>query len=518
MKKVNTYLTFMLLGIGVGITDLSYAQVPQITSSVSVANQSGYGKNMRYQKAYNLALTAYKQRDYEKTIQEGLDVLPEDTTGDLHAMVGDSFFQLNAGGTSEKNKRGVLTARALMEATLKKNPKNRVANNTLGNIYTMGMGVPVDNKKAYDYFKINAEQGYALDAFNTGQVAHTIGNVEDALNWYEKSLELAKKDKDTSQHPFVDAAYRNMAVIFYSGNKKFSEKRIKYLPDYVKNPFRAGNQIVSVANDFYEGNGVPKNTKTFLTILHSVADKKATEDTDFNYRLAVRAALVEAYMKKDLKDDMKAFNYAFLTENQSLMNKVSGLQVTNNFKQAVALIGKDSNKSLALLKKEVKAGNKYAESLVSLSNLNKNSFELLSRDFYQGNYLGLTTLVISYISGEGSGKNIAEAKNILKIRKLDKSIPVSKEFEVQFKFLDAMIVYAEGKSKEAITMLKNVSEEGSVDAMYQLGLILMNEGDFTEGHKYLEKALSSGHVGAKEALKELQMLPGESSNKGWSVK
>ncbi len=259
-------------------------------------------------------------------------------------MIGSSFYQIANRQSTEQAERSMIKARALMEKVVKTNPKHKMANNIRGNIYTAGKGVEVDNEKAYQYFKVSAEQGFALDTFNAGQAAHSLGKLDEALAWCEKAIELAKKDGTPENHLFVETTYKNMAFIFYGEDKKFYERRVKYLPEYAKYPYRTGRYLMEVALDYLNGNGVPKSKDTFFKILKTVADDDATVATNFPYRLAARAALVEAYLSKDFKDDMKAFNYAYITDRPDVIGAIAHLEAFKRFQQASAKISEDELK------------------------------------------------------------------------------------------------------------------------------------------------------------------------------
>lgn len=491
MKKttLNIYLALSLLTLPGLASATTEAKVDTKPKSVVV-------KNVKYEDAFNRALAAYLQNDYEKTIQEGLDVLQYDPNGDLHAMLGDSFFKLNRGGKTEKHQRGILTARALMEKVVKINPNNKAANNTLGNIYSNGLGVPVDNDKAFKYFKVNADQGSLVDAFNAAQVAQTQGKLDVALDLYEKTLDGAFKEGVSSGDQLVEAIYRNMAFIFYDDSKKFHDRRIKYLPAYAENPYRTGRFLLEVALDYKNGNGVPKSKEKFFQILKHVADADATVKTDFFYRLAARDALTRAYLSKEFFNEMEAFNYAFSTSSTETIALVSKTPTFQKFsKTSNYVVENNLPKAIPALKEEIKKGNRMAEPLLALFELSgygdapveqkQKAAKILEKAVYQGNYVGFDTLVMANLIDDVLKPNVNLAKTLVEIRKSDKTEKMSEKEQENLYLLEGLIDYKSGNKARGLDKIKKIAEKGNVKAMMNIYMLYMEEGKLEEAEKYL---------------------------------
>ncbi len=106
----------------IGLPGLSIAQS---TLQVSKPQQSNsiIAKNSKYQQAYNKALAAYLEKNTKNWRRLGS--LPEDSNGDLHAMIGDYFYQITNKQSAEQAERSMIKARALMEKVVKTNPKHK---------------------------------------------------------------------------------------------------------------------------------------------------------------------------------------------------------------------------------------------------------------------------------------------------------------------------------------------------------------------------------------------------------
>src|SRR5260370_16475663 len=70
-----------------------------------------------------------------------------------------------------------------------------LAENELGSMYASGEGVPKDDKKALEWFKKAAEQGYADAEYNLGTRylfgSATERDFETAAHWFLKAAEQA---------------------------------------------------------------------------------------------------------------------------------------------------------------------------------------------------------------------------------------------------------------------------------------------------------------------------------------
>lgn len=474
------------------------------TSAVKIDNKpkAVVASSVKYEEAFNKALAAYLQKDYEKTIQEGIEYLQYDPNGDLHSMVGDSFFKLNRGGNSEKNKQGLLAARVLMEKVVKMNPKNKPANSTLGFIYSRALGVPEDKEKAFNYFKVNSEQGVLLDTLNAAQVAQAMGKYDIAFNLYENVLNnLPNEDGlHTSKDKVAEVVYSSLAFIFYDKeNKKLHDKRFKYLPIYLENPHLSGGFLLDVALDYKNGNGVPKSNENFFKILKKVADKDLTSEAneeDFFYRLAARDALTRAYLNKEFYNEMEAFNYAFSTSSPETIGLVNKTPTFKNFaKVSGYVVDGDLPKAIPALKEEMKKGNKMAEPLLALFDLSgygdapsekkKKAAKILEKAVYQGNYVGFDTLVMANLIDDVLKPDIDLARKLMSIRYTDKTENITEADKSNLYLLEGLIDYKSGNKENGIYKVKSVADKGNLKAMMNLYMIYTQEGKKSEAEKYL---------------------------------
>lgn len=90
---------------------------------------------------------------------------------------------------------------------------------------------------------------------------------------------------------------------------------------------------------------------------------------------------------------------------------------------------------------------------VSKENMKK-SAEVLKKALCQGNYIGMDTLVMAYLTGDIVEKDTDFAKSLIEIRKVDNSIETNEDTLNRVHFLEAMVEYFTDNKAKAFEGLK----------------------------------------------------------------
>lgn len=123
---------------------------------------------------------------------------------------------------------------------------------------------------------------------------------------------------------------------------------------------------------------------------------------------------------------------------------------------------------------------------VSKENMKK-SAEVLKKALYQGNYIGMDTLVMAYLNGDIVEKDTDFAKSLIEIRKVDNSIETNEDTLNRVHFLEAMVEYFTDNKAKAFEGLKALDNKEYVEGIENLGLLCAQEGNSVEAEKYLKK-------------------------------
>ena len=86
------------------------------------------------------------------------------------------------------------------------NPEYDIAHNNLGVIYLDGIGVP---EEALSYFKtaVEVNPNYTLAYFNAGRALQTMGDFNEAADYYQMALDLNRLTEELDEEDIKDRLY-----------------------------------------------------------------------------------------------------------------------------------------------------------------------------------------------------------------------------------------------------------------------------------------------------------------------
>lgn len=154
-----------------------------VKSQPSAQNQRDYNREGYEIELRAKSLTADEVPAMQAAAERG-DVIAQTTLGWAYAL-----------GKGQLDGRGIVRSNTQMLSWTRAAAKRGypVAQNNLGAIYMSGSGVKLDYNKAYDYFKLAADQGYLAAKQNLLQVAMILGKsdggmIKDMLDGLQKQM------------------------------------------------------------------------------------------------------------------------------------------------------------------------------------------------------------------------------------------------------------------------------------------------------------------------------------------
>lgn len=337
-----------------------------------------------------------------------------------------------------------------------------------------------DYKKALEYFKKAAENGYPEAQHNIGVMyAHGQGveaDAEIAFKWYKKA---AENGMPTSQYLVGDCYLEGR------GTKQNIEQAMRWFKESKEKGDKDAKKIY---------NYLTENNFEELVEDSNNGDSKAQSKLAFVYSLGVAKGIFSK--QHGLGEQFKWDKAAAEQDNpESQFSLASDYEIG---------IGTEKNQKEAIKWLRKSARNGYKEAQYQLGIIYKEgkgiepddeeAFELFKKASDQGHTNAKLEIAGMYRNGIGVRQDYSKAIELFRELAEEDEVP-----EAQFQLA---ISYGDSKPKKALYWLNKAVENGNANAQCFLGILYSSgqlvEQDHTQAYNLISQAAAQGHKEAKQ--------------------